>query len=74
MMVEGGKEKADEGKVTTVPTGSYSVSYSWEPANIVTKEKYSILMMLKSAGRSLSSPVNYNVEIDVNNVQGSIVS
>jgi len=43
MMVEGGKEKADEGKVTTVPTGSYSVSYSWEPANIVTKEKYSML-------------------------------
>lgn len=33
------------GKVSTIPTGSYGVSYSWEPTNMITKEKYSILML-----------------------------
>jgi hypothetical protein len=58
------------GKVNTTPTRSYVVSYSWEPAEKITKEKYSILMLkfTDAFGKIIDSKdIDYNIMIKDNN-------
>ena len=58
------------GKVNTTPTRSYVISYSWEPAEKITKEKYSILMLkfTDTLGNIIrNKDIDYNIMIRDNN-------
>jgi hypothetical protein len=52
------------GKVSTAPTSSYGVSYSWEPTNTIMKEEHSILMLkfTDAAGNIIK---NSNIDYDI---------
>jgi hypothetical protein len=52
------------GKVSTSPTSSYGVSYSWEPTNTIMKEEHSILMLkfTDTAGNIIK---NRNIDYDI---------
>jgi hypothetical protein len=63
------------GKVSTTPTNSYGVSYSWEPTNTIMKEEHFILMLkfTDAAGNIIkNSNIDYNILIKDPNTNNSV--
>jgi hypothetical protein len=63
------------GKVSTTPTNSYGVSYSWEPTNTIMKEEHSILMLkfTDAAGNIIkNSNIDYDILIKDPNTNNSV--